>query len=634
MAALVLALMVFPCACTAGGSEALSTSSLPAATSTPPTVAPAGAVTAPSAAAGLSTVKWSSDDMDSVWSTAGATLVTLEGDSIRVSGSGAEVDGTTVTFMAAGTYVISGGLDDGQLRVDSPQKGAVKLVLNGVDIRCSTGPAVYVLEASKVVLTLADGSDNRVEDGVSYVHDEPETDEPGAAIFSHDDLTINGSGSLVVLANYKHGIQCKDDLKIAAGIISVTAVNDGLKGRDSIGIRDGVISVQAGGDGIQSNNDVEPSKGYVVIQGGTLDIIAGEDGIQAESELSISGGTITVTSGGGSSNSSRDVGMLGNTWGRWGQGSVNVVNDTASAKGLKAGARVVIAGGVVTVDSSDDSVHSNGSVTISGGEIVLMSGDDGVHADATVTIDGGYVRIGRSYEGIEGSVIVVNVGDISIVSSDDGMNVRGGADGSAMMGRPGQNTFSSSGGGTLDINGGYVVVSADGDGMDINGAITMTGGVVIIHGPTVGMEGAIDYDRSFDMRGGLLIAAGSVGMAQAPGTSSSHNSVIVNLTSSVPAGTLFRIETRDGEDVLTFAPMKAYQSLVFSSPDLVVGRSYTVFTGGASTGTRVDGLVTGGTYSAGVQVASFTVEGAVSRVGTAGVGQPGGGGMRPGGVRP
>jgi len=247
---LVLALLVFPSACSVSGAEpSASTPTAAVATPAAPSTSPAGTTTASAGTVDLPSAKWSSDDLDSGWSTVGATLVTLEGDSIQVDGTGATVDGTTVTFVTAGTYIISGSLADGQIRVDSLEKGTVKLVLNGVDIACSTSSPIYVLNADKVVLTLADGSANRVEDGEAYVPEDTESDEPGAAIFSHDDLTINGSGSLVVVANYNHGIQSKDDLKIAGGTISIEAANDGMKGRDSVSVRDGIITVNAGGDG-------------------------------------------------------------------------------------------------------------------------------------------------------------------------------------------------------------------------------------------------------------------------------------------------------------------------------------------------------------------------------------------------
>ena len=170
-----------------------------------------------------------------------------------------------MTITAAGTYVVSGSLDDGQIVVDTEDKETVRLVLNGADITCSTSAPIYVKSADKIILILADGTENQVTDGDSYVLEDAESDEPNAAIFSKSDLTINGDGSLIVKANYNDGIASKDDLKIVSGDITVDAVNDAIKGRDCIGVKDGTIKVTAGGDGLQSTNDEDPEKGFICI---------------------------------------------------------------------------------------------------------------------------------------------------------------------------------------------------------------------------------------------------------------------------------------------------------------------------------------------------------------------------------
>jgi len=555
--------------------------------------------------------------------------IALEGDAITLDGGGATIDGTIITITSAGMYSISGTLNDGQIVVDTEDEETVKLVLNGADIACSTSAPIYIVDAEKVVITLAEGTDNYVKDGASYTFEDSESDEPNAAIFSKCDLTINGSGSLTVDANYNNGIQSKDDLKITGGSITVYAVNDGIKGRDSIAVRDGDITVNAGGDGMQSNNDEDSTKGYVAIEGGTFDITAGADGIQAETTLIISGGDITISSGGGSANSSS-----GDDWGNWGTGNNLNSDSSASAKGLKSGITITITGGTIDIDSSDDSIHSNDSITISDGTISLASGDDGIHSDSNLEIDGGDISITKSYEGIESAVITINDGTIHITASDDGINVVGGNDGSAVNGRPGQNSFASSGNNWLYINGGYIAVDAAGDGLDVNGSITMTRGVVIISGPTNNNNGALDYLGAFKITGGLLVAAGSSGMAEAPSASSTQYSVILTFQSAQAAGTIVHIEAEDGGEVLTFEPAKAYQSLVLCSPELENGATYTVYTGGSSTGTVTDGVYSGGTYTAGTQITSFTISSVVTSAGAYGGGVIGGGGgnMRPGGM--
>ncbi len=630
---LVLTISFTLAACSGGIGESINTSSQ----------SPNGSENASNTADDTSvaiSVLYDSDDLDASWDNSEASHIVLAGDSIEFYGNGAVADGSQIAIISAGTYSISGTLDDGQIIVNTKDEGTVRLILNGANITCYTSAPIYVKNAEKTVITLAEGTENLVTDGDSYIVEDSliedsESIEPNAAIFSKDDLTINGNGSLTVNANYNNGIQSKDDLKITGGNITVNAVNDGIKGRDSIAVKKANITVDAGADGMQSNNDKNEEKGYVFIESGTIAIIAGNDGIQAETSLVISGGNITISSGGGSANSSRHIGEEGNTWGDWGNRGMDMENTSdsdstsGSAKGLKAGVNITIAGGTINIDSSDDSIHSNDSLTINGGNIMLASGDDGMHSDSTLEINGGELSITKSYEGIESAVITINDGDIHITSSDDGINVRGGNDGSSIDGRPGQNEFNYSGNNWLYINGGYTVIDATGDGLDINGSINMTAGDVIIDGPTSDMNGATDYLGTFTVTGGYLVAVGSSGMAQAPGTSSTQYSVLINFSAQQPANTLVHIETEDGEEILTFLPTKAYQSVLLCSPELENGETYIVYTGGSSTGTVTDYLYSGGKYTAGTQITSFTISSIVTRIGSSGGGFPGGAGGGP-----
>ena len=142
----------------------------------------------------------------------------------------------------------------------------------------------------------------------------------------------------------------------------------------------------------------------------------------------------------------------------------------------------------------------------------------------------------------------------------------------------------------------------------------MTGGVVVVNGPTEQMNGALDYDGTFILSGGTLIAVGSSGMAQAPTTSSTQSSVLLNI-SGQSAGTLVNLQNAAGESILTFAPAKAYSSILFSSPDLAQGTEYTLYVGGSATGTDVGGLYTDGDYSGGSEVGSFTQSSVVTMLG-------------------
>ena len=571
-------------------------------------------------------VEYDKDDLETPSANdSDTTAVVLAGDTITLDGDGATVDGRVVTITSAGTYRISGALDDGQILVDTEDEEKVVLILGGVDIYSSTSAPIYISNAEKVVITLEDGTENVLTDGDSYVYTDADADEPNATLFSNDDLTINGNGSLTVNANYNNGIVSDDDLKITGGRITVHAVNDGVKGKDSLAVKDGVITVVAGSDGLQSHNDQDTEKGYVSIEGGTLNVTAGLDGIQAETSIAISGGDITITSGGGSVNGVNQGGQGG--WGM--QFNPNDTEDTTeSTKGLKAGVDVTISGGSLTIDSADDSIHSNSSLTINDGEMILTSGDDGIHSDATLVINGGTLEITKSYEGIESALITINGGTLHVVSSDDGINVAGGNDGSAMGGRPGQNNFADFGSYLLEINGGYIYIDAGGDGLDSNGSITMSAGTVLVNGPTNSGNGALDYMGTFELTGGFMVAAGSAGMAEAPSTSSSQYSLALVFQSEQQAGTLIHIETQDGQEVLAFAPSKVYQSVVFSSPELENGVTYVVSTGGSSSGVPADGLYTNGSYTGGSEYTSMTISSIVTGVGSFSGGFGGGGRRR------
>ena len=618
LAALLLTIGVSACSDAAAyPADSASASSSGSAVAPP---APTAAATALAAEPALRAEPTSNGDgkPDAGEPEAAPTTITLNQDSVTVEGAGVTVEGTVVTINAAGTYRLHGVLSDGQVVVDSRDDGKVTLLLSGVDLSCSSSAPIYVANADKTIITLAAGTLNTISDGESYSSAEVGSQGPNGTIFSHDDLTINGEGALVVRANCNNGIVSKDDLKVTGGNITVNAVNDGLKGRNSIAVSAGTIVINAGGDGLRADNDEEATEGYIAIAGGVLTIVATQDGIHAESSLQISGGEIALTTGGGSANSSDrpERGMR--------RPGAATETDGASAKGLKAGTAIIIEGGSITVDSSDDALHSNGSVTIHDGVLLLASGDDGIHADATLEVNGGSLSITKSYEGIESAVITLNDGNVHITASDDGINVAGGADGSSLGQRPGQNDFVASADHHLYIHGGYIFVDATGDGIDTNGSCEMTGGTVLVNGPTESMNGALDYLGEFRITGGLLVAVGSVGMAQAPSTSSTQYSVMLRFSSPAAGGTLFRIEAENGGEIVTFVPTKAYQAIVISSPLLTNGGSYSLSIGGRSAGSNTDGLYSAGAYSEGTQLGTFTITSIVTG------GREGGGPPRPG----
>lgn len=520
------------------------------------------------------------------------SYIKLNETSISEENSNAKINKQTITITSGGTYEISGTLKDGQVIVDT--KESVTIILNDVDITCSNSSPIYIKNGT-VILTLADNTTNKLTDGSKYSLNSDK--EPEGTLYSKDDLTINGNGYLVVSANYADGIVSKDNLTIESGNITINSVDDAIRGTDSVTIKNGTFVINSGGDAIKSSNDTDDTKGLINIVNGTFSITSGQDGIQASTNLQIDNGEFTIQTGGGSSKA--------------------LTNSDDSYKGLKADNVLTINGGTFNIDSKDDSIHSNNEVIINNGGFTISSGDDGMYSDTKLTINNGSINIKKSYEGIESTDIIVKDGNISVTSSDDGFNISGGNDasGTAQNRMGGMDVVED---GNLVINGGYIYVNATGDGLDSNGGIIMTSGTVIVNGPTANDNGALDYNGTFNISGGTIIAAGSSGMAQAPSTTSKQYSVLVNFTSSYSANTIINIQDSSGNSVLTFAPTKTFASIAFSSSLLKKNETYTVYVGGSSTGSVKDGLYSG-TYTAGTKYTSFTISSITTTLGSTGM---------------
>jgi hypothetical protein len=537
------------------------------------------------------------------------TVITLNGDSAAITGAGASSQGSTVTISAAGAYLISGTLDDGQIIVNTSADKKVELILNGVSIYCSYSSAIHVISSpKKTLITLAEGSVNILSDGQQYTEVETDKDQPTACIFSMEDLEIAGTGALYVTGNYNKGIFSKDDLTLSGGSIYVTSVDDGIRGKDSVTVTGGTYTLSSGADGLRSSNDTDDNKGSITIENGTFYITAALDAIQSVNDLSISGGTFVLSSGGGSINGTNTG--TDKDWSGRGPGMENTntaEEETDSAKALKAAGVISISGGSFNIDSCDDAIHSNDTVNITGGSFYMDSGDDGIHADNIINISGGDILISKSYEGIEACVINISGGSSKVSASDDGLNAAGGADGSSVNGRPGQNSFGTSVDSSMygiNIGGGYIFINADGDGVDSNGSVTMTEGSIIVFGPTNDGNGALDYQGSFTLSGGFLLAAGSSGMAQS--ISSDEQGVIAFKTgSSVETGTLLYINKGD-ETVLAFTAPKVYSAVVYTSPEAKAGDSYTIYVGGTCSGEISDYVYNSPKCSGGTELGNIS----------------------------
>ncbi|MCM3601662.1 carbohydrate-binding domain-containing protein [Robertmurraya korlensis] len=541
---------------------------------------------------------YSEDDLYTEWKNEDPTYIQLNGETATYEGSGAVVvSESTIYIRTGGVYVLTGTLDDGQIVVEAEDKSTVRLVLNGVDIHSSTSAPIYVKDAEKTVISLPEGTENTISDGTQYVYDDKEKEEPNSAIFSKDNLTINGDGKLTIEANFNDGIIGKDELRITGGNIVVTAEDDAIVGRDLVAVQEGNLMLTAGGDGIKSTNDEDAEKGNIALEGGTYNIVADNNGIQAQASLYVLDGEYTIATGGGSPET---IGINEFASGGHSEDSTTTT-ETTSAKGLKATTELVIGGGTFVIDSFDDAIHSSKSVLFVDGELTIASGDDGIHADSSVVTKGGSITITKTYEGIESNIVAIAGGTIDITSADDGLNVGGGADSS------GDNMVETiSEDHLIQITGGYVSVNSLGDGLDSNGSFVMTDGTVVVNGPTDDGNGQIDYVDTFEISGGVLVAAGST-KTQTSSDTSRQYAIMMTYSEAQAAGTIVHIEDSEGNTIATFAPEKDYQSLYISSPDLEKNSSYKLYSGGASTGTETNGLYTDSDYSGGTIIVDFTI---------------------------
>jgi len=548
---------------------------------------------------------------DSTYNLSAATNITLNGSSISVSGTGATASGSIVTITAAGTYNITGMLSNGQIKVNTADTGDVRLYFNGVNVTYSTASPVDIESAERVIMVLADSSQNYLTDGTSNSSVDGDGEAIDATLFSKDDLIIYGGGSLTVDANYLDGIKCKDGLIIASGTITVTSKDDGIIGKNYVSVQDGDIFITAGGDGLKATNENTDEQGYIVIGNGVFDITAGADAIQAQTHVVVKGGTFDLTTAGGHAN------------------PINF--DTETAKGFKANIGVTIDGGSFIVDSADDSFHSDDTIVINGGTYTVSAADDAFHSEFALKINnaGTTINVLTCFEGIESLVITINEGNIHILSDDDPINA---SDGSGGGMTPPMMTMQPSGGNTgggmpvasncyLYINGGYIYLNCDNsDGLDSNGSVIMNGGTVIVNGPVNGGNGILDYGF-FTMTSGYIIGAGTSDMAQAPGSATSAQYSLLFQFNTSYTDKIFRIETSGGEEVVTFLPAKKYASIVFSSQDLVPG-NYRYNIGGTLTPVPdADGMCADGedyVYTPSGSYTSFTISSTskVTNVGT------------------
>ena len=451
------------------------------------------------------TVYFTKNDLDGSWDSSGATVITLAGDAASVNGSGAYAHGGNVVISNAGLYVLSGALTDGSIIVDAHQNSKVWLLFDGVDVACSDDACLRVDKADKVFLTLAEGSENRLNGPVVF-SDTAAADGTDGVIYAHDDLTINGDGSLTVNSWYRHGVVAKDDLVITGGTLAIRSQADGIRANDSLRLCSAAVTVEAGDDGIA----VSGEGGYFYMESGSL-----------------------------------------------------------------------------SVTSEDDALKAVGALTILGGELALTPVGDGISSDTSVCLAGGTILIDNCYEGVEAPVIELSGGDVAIYPRDDGFN----ASASAISGSTTPQVLIS--GGALTI---VNTTAQDADGIDSNGDVLISGGVIRVSLPGAGTNNAIDFGSESggvcSISGGSVIACGSSNMAESFDDSSSQCSIFYNWSAARAAGTELSLIDGAGTVLVSWEVPCSFSSLTLSVPELQDGESYTLQLGGASEEVALSGTVT------------------------------------------
>lgn len=594
---------------------------------------------------------------DAVTITFTASGVNIDNPFLTKGVSVAETNGhVVVTSTITDTevnYVLSGNTADGSVKIYSDYKFG--LIFNGVSIINTDGPAVNIQSGKKVSVQLVKGTSSRLVD--SSVYTETGNEDRKGAFFSEGQLVFDGEGSLLVIGRYRHAICSDDYIQINNGTIMVeVAAKDGIHVNDYFQMDGGTLAVKALSDGI------ECEEGYVIINGGTLRINSADDGIAASYEgsdidpyIRINGGTININTTGvkgmgiktESSLTVNDCDELNISVSGDGSkafktgGDLTIVDgtmtlsttgsafydtgerDITSPAGIKCDGNFLMKGGDLTINSTgsagkginvDKTLVVDGgtlSVTTSGGQFRYGNEDSAakaVKSDGNLTINGGSIQIktsGVEAEGLESKVtLTINGGTIEINAYDDCINASS----------------------HIGINGGNIYCySTTNDGIDSNGTLTITGGVVVSAGSTAPEAGFDNDNYTFKITGGTVVGIG--GSTSTPSSSvSTQRSVVYGGSGS--ADQLINIQS-GGTSVLTFKIPRTYSQMVllFSSSGLSAGTTYTIYKGGSvSGGTDFNGLYSGATYTAGTSAVTFTTNSMVTTVGTS---SGGGGGGRP-----
>ena len=369
-------------------------------------------------------------------------VITLSDDGIAVDGTGATAEGSVVTISQAGEYTVTGSLSDGQIAVALPTKSdEVTINLEGVDVTSTTG-APFAATKGKVDLSAKKGTTNSFTSTATY-----NKETVNACVYSKNDLTIKGKGTLKVSSTYNNAIGCKADVTIKNLTLNITeAANNGIKGNDSVTVESGNVTVNSNGDAIKSDED--PAYDGDVLEGGTVKIADGtvtlttgtttkdgttstSDGIKASMLCAISGGTINITSTGDAIKANASSIDGDNPTLEDGDGSINItggtINISAGEDGIKAVKSVNVSNGEITIIKAKEGIQVNevtyesdgttvkayvtGSIGISGGTLNITSSEDGIQCGTgNITITGGDITVDSKMDCIQAENIM-NISD-------------------------------------------------------------------------------------------------------------------------------------------------------------------------------------------------------------------------------
>ena len=506
-----------------------------------------------------------------------------------------------------GSYVFYGNSSDMSICVKKEATGKAELILAGLDLCSSFTAPITVKKDSTTTVDIVNpsGFNNTLSDcelnnedlyGAEGTINTTNPEYAESAVIkgkSAAQITICGEGTLNVISNSKNGIKVAEygNLTIKDVNLNVTSVDHGISSDNTLAINSGVINVVSQGDGIRSDPDtVDATLGAsaeIMITGGNICIIAGSDGIQANQQITITGGEFSIKTGDGYNDSDFN-------------------SDTESCKGLKASVNsddttdtsectctLNISGGSFYLNCADDAVHSDAYINITGGYFVIYTGDDGVHADTTLEVgtEGSttglpIINVKSSYEGLEAGTVNIYDGTIRVTASDDGINAAGGSDSTDnnIGFNPGGNRPGMGGNhsGTtttnaysINIYGGDIIVNANSDGVDSNGALNFLGGKIVVWGATSGDGEPLDHDGTMTINGATLLALGQRGM----GNTSSSSGTQKTLTSSTSVRTGQSVNVNyNGSVVLSTAAIKSCSYIIFSSPDMTSTSGWSIST--------------------------------------------------------